>query len=817
MLDRPNDSLSARDIAYHMHPFTNARRLESEGPFVITRGNGIHIYDEQGRDYIDALAGLWCASLGFSEKRLAEAAYKQMLELPYASTFGQRSHPTVIELAEKLISLMPVRMSKVFFNNSGSEANDSAAKLVWYYNNAIGRPRKKKIIGRMKGYHGITVASGSLCGLPYVHKDFDLPIPNVRHTDCPHYWRYGKPGESEEDFASRMAENLDALIEREGPDTVAAFIAEPVQGAGGVVIPPRTYFAKIQEVLRKHDVLFIADEVICGFGRTGNMFGCETFAIEPDILTCAKALSSSYLPISATVINEKLYQGIATQSDANGSFIHGFTYSGHPVCAAVALETLNIYEERDIVGHVRNISPRFLAGVRRFADHPLVGEVRGDRPDGGHRAGARQGDQAAVRCQGRRGSLFRGAGAGVRADHAWPWRAVGDGPPLIITEAEIDDMLGRLERALDETGSVRRLAPVTRNPLPRSLYAETARPAVATPPLDGDRRVDVCVIGGGFTGLSAALHLAQQGVDVAVLEAHEPGWGASGRNGGQVNPGLKHDPDQVEADFGADLGRRMVALSGDAPNVVFRLIERHQIECDALQSGTLRAAFGVRDSAGIRASAEQWIRRDAPVELLESDAAREVTDTDRYVCAMLDRRGGQVNPLGYARGLAQAAMQAGASVHGATPALEVKRNGIWDVRTPTGTVRADKLVLATNGYTDDRVAGTAPQHRAGVQRDRGERTVAAGADEVGAVRDGARHGLLPVRSRQPSADGRPQRAARHQRAARAAIPDRLCRTPVAGGARGALDACVEWAIGDHARPLSARARAGRIGVGLSRL
>jgi glycine/D-amino acid oxidase-like deaminating enzyme len=242
---------------------------------------------------------------------------------------------------------------------------------------------------------------------------------------------------------------------------------------------------------------------------------------------------------------------------------------------------------------------------------------------------------------------------------------------------------------------------VTRKPLPRSLYADTARPAAATPPLDGDRRVDVCVIGGGFTGLSAALHLAQQGVDVAVLEAHEPGWGASGRNGGQVNPGLKHDPDQVEADFGPDLGRRMVALSGDAPNLVFRLIERHQIECDALQSGTLRAALAARDGAGVRASAGQWIRRDAPVELLESAAARDATGTGRYVCAMLDRRGGQVNPLGYARGLAQAAMQAGAAVHGATPALAVKRNGLWNVRTPTGTVRADKLVLATNGYTDD--------------------------------------------------------------------------------------------------------------------
>jgi glycine/D-amino acid oxidase-like deaminating enzyme len=241
-----------------------------------------------------------------------------------------------------------------------------------------------------------------------------------------------------------------------------------------------------------------------------------------------------------------------------------------------------------------------------------------------------------------------------------------------------------------------------RLPLPPSLYAETARPAIDTPPLDGDRRVDVCVVGGGFTGLSAALHLAEQGVDVAVLEAHEPGWGASGRNGGQVNPGLKHDPDQVEADFGADLGGRMVALSGDAPNVVFRLIERHQIECDALQSGTLRAACHTRDAAQVRATAEQYVRRGMPVELLESASARQFIGTDRYVCAMFDRRGGQLNPLGYARGLAQAAKQAGAEVYGATPAQAVTRNGhAWHVQTPTGTVRADKLILATNGYTDD--------------------------------------------------------------------------------------------------------------------
>ncbi|HTB46454.1 MAG TPA: FAD-binding oxidoreductase [Acetobacteraceae bacterium] len=239
-------------------------------------------------------------------------------------------------------------------------------------------------------------------------------------------------------------------------------------------------------------------------------------------------------------------------------------------------------------------------------------------------------------------------------------------------------------------------------PLPPSLYADTARPAPPTPMLDGDKRVSVAVIGGGFTGLSAALHLAERGVDVAVLEANEPGWGASGRNGGQVNPGLKHDPDVVEQDFGSDLGRRMVALSGNAPNVVFGLIQRHQIECQALQSGTLRAAVSQRAAAGIRATAAQWARRDAPVELLDAAALRQVTGSTRYATAVLDRRGGQVNPLGYARGLAQAAMQAGAAVFGGTPARRAQRNGaVWEITTPTSTVRAEKLVLATNAYSDD--------------------------------------------------------------------------------------------------------------------
>jgi glycine/D-amino acid oxidase-like deaminating enzyme len=237
-------------------------------------------------------------------------------------------------------------------------------------------------------------------------------------------------------------------------------------------------------------------------------------------------------------------------------------------------------------------------------------------------------------------------------------------------------------------------------PLPPSLYAETARPAPETQPLDGDRYVSVAIVGGGFTGLSAALHLAEQGVDVAVLEQHEPGWGASGRNGGQVNPGLKHDPDQVEADFGAELGARMVALSGNAPNVVFKLIERHQIACEALQSGTLRTAFSRRSVNGIRRTAEQWMRRSGMVSFLDRDVVSGLTGTDRYLGAMLDRRGGQLNPLGYARGLAAAAMNAGAAVHGATPVSRIRKDGQWRLETPTGTVTAEKIVVATNGYTD---------------------------------------------------------------------------------------------------------------------
>ena len=446
----PN-SAAARDIAYHLHPYTDLVKHEAEGPLIITGGKGIHVIDESGKSYIEGLAGLWCASLGFGEERLVQAAAAQMRKLPYYHSFAHKTPSVVIDLAERLIKMAPVPMSHAFFANSGSEANDTVVKMVWYYNNALGRPGKKKIISRLKGYHGVTVASASLTGLPNNHRDFDLPIANILHTDCPHHYRFGQPGESEEDFASRLAASLEKLIRDQGSDTIAAFIAEPVQGAGGVIVPPRTYFEKIQPILKKYDILFIADEVICGFGRTGNMFGTETFRLQPDIITVAKALSAAYLPISAVLINQKLYEAIRDNSGRIGTFGHGYTYSGHPVSAAVALETLNIYEERDIVAHVRRVAPDLQRGLRQFAGHPLVGEVRG------------VGLVAAVelvRDKATRASFDPKLGVGpylVRRaqEHGLLVRPLVDSiafcPPLIITEEQISDLTTRFGRALDDT------------------------------------------------------------------------------------------------------------------------------------------------------------------------------------------------------------------------------------------------------------------------------------------------------------------------------------------------------------------------------
>ncbi len=441
-----------RDLSYHLHPATNLRSVQTEGPLVITRGDGVYVHDDEGNRYLEGMAGLWCASLGFSERRLAEAAYRQMCELPFYHSFAGKVPGISTELAERLIRMAPAGMTKVLFANSGSEANDTAIKLAWYVNNALGRPRKKKIISRQRAYHGVTVATASLTGLAFAHTDFDLPIARILHTDCPYYYRGAEPGESEEAFAARLAESLEQLILREDPDTVAAFFAEPVMGAGGVIVPPATYFDRVQPILRKYDILFVADEVICGFGRTGNMFGAQTFDLQPDIMTLAKALSAGYLPISATLVSGKLYEILVQQSDKLGIFGHGYTYSSHPVPAAVALETLKIYEERDIVGAVRRVGPRLQAGIRSYADHPLVGDARGIGLIGAvelvrAKATRQSFDPKAgiaaylVRRAQRHGAILRNM----------PGDIVAFSPPLIITEAEIDELLACFGKALDDT------------------------------------------------------------------------------------------------------------------------------------------------------------------------------------------------------------------------------------------------------------------------------------------------------------------------------------------------------------------------------
>ena len=439
---------AANDIAAHLHPFTDLAAHPQVDPLVMERGDGIYVEDDQGRRYLEAMSGLWCVSLGFSNARLAKAGSDALHTLPCYHTFNHRSNAAAIALAEKLLSMAPVPMSKVFFANSGSEANDTAVKLVWYYHNAIGKPGKKKIIARRNAYHGVTVAAASLSGLVPNHRDFDLPIDRVLHVDCPHHYRYAEPGETEEAFATRLADALEQRILAEGPDTVGAFIAEPVMGAGGVLVPPATYFEKVQAVLRKYEVLLIADEVICGFCRTGEMFGSTTFGLQPDILTAAKALSSGYVPISAVMVSEQVHAAVAANSGKIGTFGHGFTYSGHPVTAAVALETLRIYEDEQVLAHVQAVAPQFQAGLRRYAGHPHVGEVRGVGLIGALELAAdpakRMPFDAAMKAGARLAELALQEGLIVRA----MGDAVAFCPPLIITPAQIDEMFERFDRAM---------------------------------------------------------------------------------------------------------------------------------------------------------------------------------------------------------------------------------------------------------------------------------------------------------------------------------------------------------------------------------
>jgi 4-aminobutyrate--pyruvate transaminase len=419
---------------------------------VIERGAGVFVYDAQGRDYLEAMSGLWCTALGWGENELAETAAEQMRKLSFGHIFGGKSHEPGIALAEKLKEMAPMPVGKVFFANSGSEANDSQIKFMWYAANARGETKRKKIIARNRAYHGVTLASASLTGLDAFHKSFDLPFDFTVRVACPHYYRDAQPGETEEQYSARLAADLDATIQREGPDTIAAMFVEAVMGAGGAMPPPRGYFEAITPVLAKYGIRLVDDEVICGFGRTGNAFGCQTYNYQPDSMSIAKALSSAYIPISAVLLSPELVEIIEDEATKIGGLWHAFTYSAHPVAAAVALKTLEIYARRDTFGHVRKVAPTFLKRLFALAHHPLVGEANGVGligavemvADKATKRNFESSKLVGARC----GQFCQEEGVIVRP-------LINDRialcPPLVITEAEINELFDRLERGLNKT------------------------------------------------------------------------------------------------------------------------------------------------------------------------------------------------------------------------------------------------------------------------------------------------------------------------------------------------------------------------------
>ncbi len=442
----------ARDMASLLHPFTNLTTLRQTGPLVIERGAGVFVYGSDGKDYLEAMGGLWCTALGWGEEELVEAAAEQMRKLSFAHIFGGKSHEPGIALAEKLKEMAPFPTGKVFFANSGSEANDSQIKLMWYAANARGQTGRKKIIARNRAYHGVTLASASLTGLDAFHKSFDLPFDFTLRAECPHYYRGAQPGESEEQYSARLAADLDAMIQREGPDTIAAMFVEAVMGAGGAMVPPRGYFEAITAVLDKYGIYLVDDEVICGFGRTGNAFGCQTYNYQPDSMSVAKALSSAYLPISAVLLSPELVEIIEEEATRIGGLWHAFTYSAHPVAAAVAVKTLEIYQRRDTFGHVRKVAPVFQARLKALAEHPLVGEADGVGLIGGIEMVAdkktKRNFEAAKGVGAKCGQFCQDEGVIVRpllSDR------IALCPPLVISEAEINELFDRFTRGLDKT------------------------------------------------------------------------------------------------------------------------------------------------------------------------------------------------------------------------------------------------------------------------------------------------------------------------------------------------------------------------------
>lgn len=445
--------IEEKDRNYLFHPMTNLAAHDKNGPHMtIVEGRGSTVIDRNGREYLDAMAGLWCVNVGYSHPEMAEALRAQALKLPYFHAFSSMGTDLPAQLSERLIAMAPVPMSKVFYGNSGSDANDTQVKLVWYYNNVLGRPEKKKIISRHRGYHGVTIMSGGLTGLSNLHDGFDLPLPMVRHVRPPHALWERAAGQTDDEFATTLAAELERVILDEGPETVAAMIAEPVMAAGGVIVPPESYFPKIQEVLDRHDVLLIADEVVNGFGRLGVPFGSQSVGMRPDLMTVAKGITSAYVPLSAVLVSEKVWKVLLEGSAKYGSFGHGYTYSAHPLAAAAAMTNLDIIERDGLVDQVARKGALLHELLHAaFDDHPNVAEVRGRGLMAAVEFAASREPLEPLAPQGAfAGAVNRAALAEGVITRALPAAdSVSFSPPFVATEDELERMVAGVRRALD--------------------------------------------------------------------------------------------------------------------------------------------------------------------------------------------------------------------------------------------------------------------------------------------------------------------------------------------------------------------------------
>jgi L-2,4-diaminobutyrate transaminase len=444
------DELADLDRSHVFHPFTSIVQQQARGPRILAEGKGVWVRDAEGRELLDAMAGLWCVHAGYGRDEIAEAMADQARRLAYAHGFLAQANEPAVRLAARLAALTPDGLDRAFFCNSGSEANDTIVKLVWYHWNLRGRPEKKKLIARHGGYHGVTLGATSLSGLPAMHALFDAPLPRFLHVRKPHYYREAEPGESERDFAARLARELEAVIVAEGADTVAAFVGEPLMAAGGVIPPPEGYWPAVQEVLERHEVLLVADEVVCGFGRLGVPFGSQRFDLRPDFMTVAKGLTSAYFPVSAAVVSDRVWGVLAAGSPEHGPVAHGHTTSLHPVGAAAALANLDILEREGLLGRAAEVGPAFQARLRAaVGDHPLVGEVRGE-------ALIAAVELVADRESRRPFPPERQVGLRLHErclEEGLVVRALGDAlafsPPLVIGEDELLEAVRRFERGLD--------------------------------------------------------------------------------------------------------------------------------------------------------------------------------------------------------------------------------------------------------------------------------------------------------------------------------------------------------------------------------